>query len=125
MVLKFYVEVEKIIKEYLFRGKCSEGKLGWFEGTNTIEKTSGSQKKTLIGKGTPEECQEAAVIENGATESGVQPPKVPAFPPGFSVSEEQTVVTLNVHMVETAAAEGRKSWQIRKKKRGNYLFFLY
>lgn len=87
MVLKFYVEVKLLLKKYLFRDKCNEEKLGSFEGSNTIHKTSGSQKKTLKGKGATEEHQKTAVIENGAMESGIQPPKVSAFPPDFSISE--------------------------------------
>lgn len=49
---------------------------------------SGSRgKKGLKRKAAAEEPQEAAVAEDGATESGVQPPKAAAFPPGFSISE--------------------------------------
>ncbi|CAK7316596.1 Ribosome production factor 1 [Vulpes lagopus] len=41
----------------------------------------------LESKASAEEPQEAAAAEDGATESGVQPPKAAAFPPGFSISE--------------------------------------
>lgn len=50
-------------------------------------KSGGSRKKGLKRKAATEELQEAAVVEDGATESGVQPRKVAAFPPGFSTSE--------------------------------------
>uniref|UniRef100_A0A8C4M642 Ribosome production factor 1 n=1 Tax=Equus asinus TaxID=9793 RepID=A0A8C4M642_EQUAS len=50
-------------------------------------KSGGSGKKALKRKAATEEPQEAAVAEDGATESGVQPPKAAAFPPGFSISE--------------------------------------
>ncbi|EPY77066.1 ribosome production factor 1-like protein [Camelus ferus] len=53
----------------------------------TGEKSGGSGKKGLKRKAAPEEPQEAAVVEDGTTESGVQPPKAAAFPPGFSISE--------------------------------------
>lgn len=51
------------------------------------DKNGGSGKKALKHKVTTEEPQEAAVAEDGMTESRVQPPKVAAFPPGFSTSE--------------------------------------
>ena len=51
------------------------------------EESGGSGKKGLKRKAAPEEAQEAAVGEDGTTESGVQPPKTAAFPPGFSISE--------------------------------------
>lgn len=51
------------------------------------DKSGGSGKKALKRKAATEEPQEAAVAEDGATESGVQPPKAAAFPPGFSISE--------------------------------------
>lgn len=52
-----------------------------------MEKTGGSRKKGLKRKSAAQEPQEAAVVEDGATESGGQAPKAPAFPPGFSISE--------------------------------------
>ena len=52
-----------------------------------MEKTSSSRKKALKRKGSTEEPQEAALVKDGATESGVQSPKASAFPPGFSISE--------------------------------------
>lgn len=51
------------------------------------EKSGGSGNKGLKRKAATEEPQEAAVAEDGTTESGVQPSKAAAFPPGFSVSE--------------------------------------
>ena len=51
------------------------------------DKSGGSGKKGLKRKAATEESQEAAVGEDGTTESGVQPPKTAAFPPGFSISE--------------------------------------
>ncbi|XP_067582819.1 ribosome production factor 1 [Pseudorca crassidens] len=51
------------------------------------EKSGGSGNKGLKRKAAIEEPQEAAVAEDGTTESGVQPSKAAAFPPGFSVSE--------------------------------------
>lgn len=51
------------------------------------EKSGSSGKKSLKRKAATEEPQEAAVAGDGATESGVQPPKAAAFPPGFSISE--------------------------------------
>lgn len=53
----------------------------------TGEKSGSSGKKSLKRKAATEEPQEAAVAGDGATESGVQPPKAAAFPPGFSISE--------------------------------------
>lgn len=52
-----------------------------------MEKTGGSRKKGLKRKSAAEEPLEAAVGEDGATESGGQAPKASAFPPGFSISE--------------------------------------
>lgn len=52
-----------------------------------MEKTGSGRKRALKRKGATEEPQEAAVVKDGATESGVQPPKASAFPPGFSISE--------------------------------------
>lgn len=46
------------------------------------KKGSGKKRKAAT-----EGLQEAAVAEDGATESGVQGPKMAAFPPGFSISE--------------------------------------
>ncbi|KAF4021632.1 hypothetical protein G4228_013605 [Cervus hanglu yarkandensis] len=51
------------------------------------DKSGGSGKKGLKRKAAPEAAQEAAVGEDGTTESGVQPPTTAAFPPGFSISE--------------------------------------
>lgn len=51
------------------------------------DKSGSRVKKGLKRKATAEEPQETAVAEDGATESGVQPPKAAAFPPGFSISE--------------------------------------
>lgn len=47
----------------------------------------GRRKKDLKRKAATEEPQKAAPAEDGATESGAQPPKAAAFPPGFSISE--------------------------------------
>lgn len=52
-----------------------------------MEKTGSSRKKGLKRKSAAEDPQEAAVGEDGATESGGQGPKASAFPPGFSISE--------------------------------------
>uniref|UniRef100_A0A8C6DSY7 Ribosome production factor 1 n=1 Tax=Moschus moschiferus TaxID=68415 RepID=A0A8C6DSY7_MOSMO len=51
------------------------------------DKSGGSGKKGLKRKASTEEAQETAVGDDGMTESGVQPPKTAAFPPGFSISE--------------------------------------
>uniref|UniRef100_A0A0D9S6W4 Ribosome production factor 1 n=1 Tax=Chlorocebus sabaeus TaxID=60711 RepID=A0A0D9S6W4_CHLSB len=51
------------------------------------KKSSSSWKKSLKRKAAVEEIREAAGAGDGATESGVQPPKAAAFPPGFSISE--------------------------------------
>lgn len=50
-------------------------------------KSGGVRRKGLKRKAAAEELQEAAVAEDGATESEVQSRKVAAFPPGFSISE--------------------------------------
>lgn len=51
------------------------------------EKSVGGGKRGLKRKAAAEEPQEAAVAGNGAAESGAQPRKAAAFPPGFSISE--------------------------------------
>lgn len=51
------------------------------------EKSVGGGKRGLKRKAAAEEPQEAAVASDGAAESGVQPAKAAAFPPGFSISE--------------------------------------
>uniref|UniRef100_A0A8D1V9Z8 Uncharacterized protein n=1 Tax=Sus scrofa TaxID=9823 RepID=A0A8D1V9Z8_PIG len=51
------------------------------------DKNGGGGKKGLKRKATTLEPQEAAVSEDGTTESGVQPTTAAAFPPGFSISE--------------------------------------
>lgn len=44
------------------------------------DKSGGSGKKSYETQAATEEAQEAAVGEDGTTESGVQPPKTAAFP---------------------------------------------
>uniref|UniRef100_A0A8D0ZCU0 Ribosome production factor 1 homolog n=1 Tax=Sus scrofa TaxID=9823 RepID=A0A8D0ZCU0_PIG len=51
------------------------------------DKNGGGGKKGLKRKAATLEPQEAAVSEDGTTESGVQPTTAAAFPPGFSISE--------------------------------------
>jgi hypothetical protein len=51
------------------------------------EKSVGGGKRGLKRKAAAEEPQEAAAASDGTAESGVQPAKAAAFPPGFSISE--------------------------------------
>lgn len=51
------------------------------------EKSVAGGKRGLKRKAAAEEPQEAAVADDGAAESGAQPRKAAAFPPGFSISE--------------------------------------
>ena len=51
------------------------------------DKNGGGGKKGLKRKAATLEPQEAAVSEDGTTESGVQPTTAAAFPPGFSISD--------------------------------------
>lgn len=53
-------------------------------------KSGSNRKKGLKRKAATEELEEAAVTEDGAMESRVQPPKVAAFPLGFSISGLRT-----------------------------------
>uniref|UniRef100_A0A8C5V6I6 Ribosome production factor 1 n=1 Tax=Microcebus murinus TaxID=30608 RepID=A0A8C5V6I6_MICMU len=63
----------------------------FIKGANTMaksgEKSGGHGKKSLKWKAATGELQEAPVAEHEATESGVQPPKMATFPPGFSIPE--------------------------------------
>ncbi|KAH0519498.1 Deoxyribonuclease-2-beta [Microtus ochrogaster] len=51
------------------------------------DKSVAGGKRGLKRKAAAEEPQEAAVADDGAAESGAQPRKAAAFPPGFSISE--------------------------------------
>uniref|UniRef100_A0A5F9DSV6 Ribosome production factor 1 n=1 Tax=Oryctolagus cuniculus TaxID=9986 RepID=A0A5F9DSV6_RABIT len=68
------------------------------------DKTGSWGKKNLKRKAVTEEPQEATVAGDEATESGVQPPKAAAFPPGFSISKIKNKQQQHLMFI----------WQLRK-----------
>ncbi|EFB18441.1 hypothetical protein PANDA_016573 [Ailuropoda melanoleuca] len=79
------------------------------------DKSGGRVKKGLKRKATAEEPQETAVAEDGATESGVQPPKAAAFPPGFSISEIKNKQRRHLMFTRWKQQQRKEKLAIKKK----------
>uniref|UniRef100_A0A8C9ADE1 Ribosome production factor 1 homolog n=1 Tax=Prolemur simus TaxID=1328070 RepID=A0A8C9ADE1_PROSS len=79
------------------------------------DKSGGSGKKSLKRKAAIAELQRAAVAEHEATESGVQPPKTAAFPPGFSISEIKN--KQRRHLMFTRWKQQQRKEKLAAKKR--------
>ncbi|KAM8951715.1 ribosome production factor 1 isoform 2-T2 [Lycaon pictus] len=78
-------------------------------------KSGGGGKKGLKRKASAEEPQEAAAAEDGATESGVQPPKSAAFPPGFSISEIKNKQRRHLMFTRWKQQQRKEKLAIKKK----------
>uniref|UniRef100_A0A8C0NGM6 Uncharacterized protein n=2 Tax=Canis lupus familiaris TaxID=9615 RepID=A0A8C0NGM6_CANLF len=71
--------------------------------------------ESLKRKASAEEPQEAAAAEDGATQSGVQPPKAAALPPGFSISEIKNKRRRHLMFTRWKQQQRKEKLAIKKK----------